>query len=103
MNGGGYKIIDCRYPYEFRGGHINSAENHFNIKDTIDLLFKKDVIDSAVSTVLILHCEFSSERAPKMAREIRKVDRTMHVYPDLKYPEIYILAGGYKQFSHKYP
>lgn len=48
--------------------------------------------------VLIFHCEFSSERGPKLARSLRNHDRGVNVYPHLHYPEIYVLKDGYKEF-----
>ncbi|XP_041123845.1 M-phase inducer phosphatase 1-like isoform X3 [Polyodon spathula] len=53
---------------------------------------------STPRTLLIFHCEFSSERGPRLCRFIRKIDRNLNVYPQLYYPEIYILKGGYKEF-----
>lgn len=48
--------------------------------------------------VIIFHCEFSSERGPRMCRFVREQDRAMNEYPALHYPELYILKGGYKDF-----
>ena len=50
--------------------------------------------------VLIFHCEFSSERGPKLSRFLRSKDRSANkdCYPHLHYPELYLLDGGYKSF-----
>lgn len=57
-------IIDCRFPYEFEGGHIKSAVN-INTTDKLEeLLFKPVITEKKV--LLIFHCEFSSERGPRM-------------------------------------
>lgn len=48
--------------------------------------------------VVVFHCEFSSERGPRMARYVRERDRAVNEYPNLHYPELYILKGGYKEF-----
>jgi len=55
--------------------------------------------------ILIFHCEFSSERAPKAMEELRKADRKLNVssYPNLYHPEIYLLQKGYKEFYTHYP
>ncbi|MGH0174796.1 UNVERIFIED_CONTAM: hypothetical protein FKN15_069188 [Acipenser sinensis] len=52
--------------------------------------------------VLVFHCEFSSERGPRMCRFVRQKDRMMNLYPNLHYPELYILKGGYKEFFPKF-
>nr|XP_025731854.1 M-phase inducer phosphatase 2-like isoform X2 [Callorhinus ursinus] len=53
--------------------------------------------------ILIFHCEFSSERGPRMCRFIRERDRAANDYPSLYYPEMYILKGGYKEFFPQHP
>lgn len=54
---------------------------------------------------MIFHCEFSSERAPKLARYLRAKDRDCNEshYPKLNFPEIYILDGGYKSYFNNFP
>ena len=46
----------------------------------------------------MFHCEFSSERGPKMSRFARQLDRDNHkdTYPALSFPEVYLLHKGYK-------
>ena len=67
-----FKIIDCRYPYEFEGGHIRGAQNLYTQEQIVDELVK---IKTEMATVkedapkrhiLVFHCEFSSERGPKL-------------------------------------
>ena len=53
--------------------------------------------------ILIFHCEFSSERGPRMCSFIRERDRASNDYPSLYYPEMYILKGGYKDFFPQHP
>lgn len=102
-----YIVIDARYPYEYDGGHIGCAKNLFLKEALIDYLFKHQIQlkDQNKRLIVIFHCEFSSERGPKLMREIRQYDRTInkHCYPSLTYPEIYLLEGGYKNFfeTHK--
>jgi hypothetical protein len=97
-----YIIIDCRYPYEYEGGHIDGALNLYLIEKLSDYLFKNPLksTDTSKRSIIIFHCEFSSERGPRLMREIRKLDRLVNKnsYPALTYPELYLLEGGYKNF-----
>uniref|UniRef100_A0A182VQL5 protein-tyrosine-phosphatase n=1 Tax=Anopheles minimus TaxID=112268 RepID=A0A182VQL5_9DIPT len=104
-----FKIIDCRYPYEFEGGHIRGAKNLYTQEQIIDELIKsKTESPNVVSCqdgamrrhIVVFHCEFSSERGPKLSRFLRNHDRTLNAdsYPALHYPEMYLLHGGYKEF-----
>jgi M-phase inducer tyrosine phosphatase len=90
-------IIDCRFEYEYEGGHIDGAVNH-NDKDLLATqLFQTPMTGR---TLLVFHCEYSAHRAPLMARHVRSEDRTANaeMYPRLTYPEVYILDGGYSAF-----
>ncbi|KAM6912488.1 M-phase inducer phosphatase 2 [Xenentodon cancila] len=93
-------VIDCRYPYEFEGGHIKGALNLHQENQVEDFLLKTPIVPSYPEkrVVIIFHCEFSSERGPRMCRFVRERDRAMNDYPKLFYPELYILKGGYKDF-----
>ncbi|TVY60743.1 M-phase inducer phosphatase [Lachnellula suecica] len=90
-------IVDCRFEYEFEGGHIDGAVN-YNDKE----LLASQLFSAALpgKTLLIFHCEYSAHRAPIMARHVRKQDRSTNAehYPKLTYPEVYILDGGYSGF-----
>ncbi|KAI9658870.1 MAG: cell division cycle- protein [Trizodia sp. TS-e1964] len=94
-------IVDCRFEYEYDGGHIEGAVN-FNDKK----LLSRKLFEPAVApkTLLVFHCEYSAHRAPIMAKFIRQHDRTVngHRYPALTYPEVYILDGGYSSFFSNY-
>jgi len=50
--------------------------------------------------VIIFHCEYSSHRAPASLRHVRKQDRIENYekYPQLFYPDLYLLHGGYHNF-----
>ncbi|ORZ08848.1 Rhodanese-like domain-containing protein, partial [Lobosporangium transversale] len=91
-------IVDCRFPYEFEGGHIKSAVNVNTTDKLEELLLQPAITDKRV--LLIFHCEFSCERGPRMARHLRNQDReanAMH-YPAVFYPEVYVMQGGYSGF-----
>ncbi|XP_025031766.1 M-phase inducer phosphatase 1 isoform X2 [Python bivittatus] len=95
-------IIDCRFPYEYEGGHIKGAINLHMEEDVEDFLLKKPIVSSGGKRVIVVfHCEFSSERAPRMCRFVRERDRLGNEYPSLHYPELYVLKGGYKDFFLK--
>ncbi|XP_065175785.1 M-phase inducer phosphatase 1-like isoform X2 [Sycon ciliatum] len=102
-----FKIIDCRFPYEYEGGHIQGAMNQYNHKEAVKFLLdgSKDLLDEdGTAPVLIFHCEFSLHRGPDMYRFIRSMDRerALERYPQLCYPEMYIMRGGYKEFHAQY-
>lgn len=94
-------IIDCRFEYEFMGGHIKNALNCNDKDEMVRKLFDEKSIGIKV---LILHCEFSHFRAPSMAKYIRERDRAINqdYYPRLTYPQVYILDGGFHGFFHSH-
>lgn len=100
-----YKIIDCRYPYEFQGGHIKGAVNLYTQNFIVEHFFNSDILsnsgmDTEKHEIIIFHCEFSSSRAPNLHRFFRNYDRHLNEkkYPFLYYPELYLLDKGYKDF-----
>lgn len=78
-----YHIIDCRFEYEYEGGHI---ENAIHVKEmgTLDELLlsessgvhaggvplpqpsRSGELGDGEQVVLIFHCEFSAKRAPTL-------------------------------------
>lgn len=67
-----FKVIDCRYPYEFEGGHIRGAQNLFTHEQILEELVNsktdtpKLVANEPKRNIIVFHCEFSSERGPKL-------------------------------------
>lgn len=77
-----YHIIDCRFEYEYSGGHIAGAINVNNTNAIENMLLKPgagmyangEALPSPSRsgegeekpTVVIFHCEFSNKRAPAM-------------------------------------
>ncbi|KAM5245788.1 M-phase inducer phosphatase 2 isoform 2-T2 [Ctenodactylus gundi] len=100
-----FVIVDCRYPYEYEGGHIKTAVNLPLERDAENFLLQSPIVPCHLDKriILIFHCEFSSERGPRMCRFIRERDRAANDYPRLYYPEMYILKGGYKEFFPQHP
>ncbi|XP_023287826.1 M-phase inducer phosphatase isoform X2 [Orussus abietinus] len=101
-----FTIVDCRYPYEFEGGHIAGAVNLYN-KDLIEQTLLDPLTntpeihpDTRKRNILVFHCEFSWKRGPNLSRFLRNIDRQRNKehYPALHYPEVYLLHGGYRQF-----
>ena len=56
-------IIDCRFEYEYKGGHIEGALNYNDKQQFANHLFEDP---QAGNTLLIFHCEYSACRAPLM-------------------------------------
>ncbi|SGY72622.1 BQ5605_C005g03191 [Microbotryum silenes-dioicae] len=108
-----YHIIDCRFDYEFDGGHIRDAVNIPELAEVEESLLHNSPPKPSTSeqapgdgkTVLIFHCEFSAKRAPTTAQHLRKQDRLKnhHDYPNIHYPEVYVLQGGYAEFYRSFP
>lgn len=78
-----YHIIDCRFDYEYAGGHIAGAINVKSMDALDELLLQEatgvyqDGMDLPVPSrsgeledgeqvVLVFHCEFSAKRAPTL-------------------------------------
>lgn len=67
-----FKVVDCRYPYEFEGGHIRGAQNFYTQEHILTELVNtktetpKLVSDEPKRNIIVFHCEFSSERGPKL-------------------------------------
>uniref|UniRef100_A0A0N5A1K6 protein-tyrosine-phosphatase n=1 Tax=Parastrongyloides trichosuri TaxID=131310 RepID=A0A0N5A1K6_PARTI len=95
-----YIIIDCRYPFEYNGGHIRGAINFYQTEGISEIFFPTDKkkAKEIENKIPIFYCEFSQKRGPTMANCLRKSDRERNVYPNLKYKEIYVLDRGYKRF-----
>ncbi|SCU94524.1 LADA_0G09054g1_1 [Lachancea dasiensis] len=99
-------VVDCRFEYEYRGGHIGVAIN-INSQSALESKFihnRKTVCTHELPPLIIFHCEFSSYRGPIMASHLRNCDRVLNYdsYPKLHYPDILIVDGGYKSFFDKY-
>ena len=60
-----FHIVDCRFPYEYEGGHIIGALN-INSMEELDRQFFTKPRVADIRVAIIFHCEFSSHRAPRM-------------------------------------
>jgi rhodanese-related sulfurtransferase len=99
----GYLIIDCRFPYEYEGGHIRGAVN-INTFEQLDALLLHETPSPTDNIVLVFHCEHSALRGPRQALYLRERDRALNRerYPQLHYPDLYILEHGYSNFFQHY-
>ncbi|NXL23089.1 MPIP2 phosphatase, partial [Setophaga kirtlandii] len=90
-------VVDCRYPYEYEGGHVKGAVNLPLQRDVEESLLEGPILpqEGGKRVILIFHCEFSVDRGPKI--------RSCHEYPRLRYPELYVLKGGYREFFFQFP
>ncbi|CAG7845963.1 SubName: Full=Related to tyrosine phosphatase-Cryptococcus neoformans var. neoformans {ECO:0000313/EMBL:CCA71084.1} [Serendipita indica DSM 11827] len=112
-----YQIIDCRFGFEYEGGHIRGAINLNKEEDIERFLFEEAAKRGRLpppsqsgtpgvrQPILIFHCEFSAKRGPTFAKHFRAKDRSKNAqhYPKLHYPELYILEGGYCSYYSAYP
>ena len=69
-----YQVIDCRFDYEYQGGHIRGAVNVNTTSEIEEVFLGANAFkpspscsgDSCKKSVLIFHCEFSAKRAPTL-------------------------------------
>ncbi|XP_015705746.1 LOW QUALITY PROTEIN: M-phase inducer phosphatase 2 [Coturnix japonica] len=112
-------IVDCRYPYEYEGGHIKGAVN-LPMEQDVEFLLKEPIVplNASKRVILIFHCEVSSERgqdgglgglwvwgpvfSPQVPPSWREKDRACNQARSCTYPELYVLKGGYREFFPQY-
>lgn len=58
-----YFVVDCRFDYEYQGGHVEGAIN-VNTTEALEHIFFNEPKTGKV--LIIFHCEFSACRAPRM-------------------------------------
>ena len=65
----------------------------------------KNEIKYGRSICIVIHCEYSSIRGPKLYDLLREYDRSVHIsdYPNLSFPNLFLLEGGYKKFYSLHP
>lgn len=111
-----FMLIDCRYPFEFEGGHIkvcqknNSAYSNINEtfqnsinffnRDQVSSFFFKEDNTPRFNKIPIFYCEFSQKRGPSMAYALREDDRKRNEahYPHCAYEEMYVVDKGFREF-----
>jgi len=86
-----FVILDCRFDYEFFGGHLRGAVK-CPTRTSIEEIFEQ--YEHVENVKFILHCELSVCRAPRAADYLACLfDR----YVGRK-PTFYIMNGGYSRF-----
>ncbi|CAL8088971.1 unnamed protein product [Calicophoron daubneyi] len=112
VKSGRLMMVDCRYPYEYNGGHIRGAVNLAEWPKLRRFFFGTETraserakIPKPSRTTFVLHCEFSTQRAPQLFHLLRNYDRSIHMnfYPALRFPKVYVLRGGYAAFYQAHP
>jgi rhodanese-related sulfurtransferase len=105
-------VVDCRYSYEFNGGHIRGAVNITlpHVEDQLREMFfgQRTGVPATAQpgksrTVVLFHCEFSVSRGPKTMQRFREIDRSLNVHPALSYEQVYLINGGYQDFFVAHP
>jgi rhodanese-related sulfurtransferase len=91
------RVVDARSATEYAKGHIESAHNAQTAAQLAALL---PLAGGPGNVGVVIHCEYTSRRAPALAQEFRGQDRQFHKADDspLSYPELYLLEGGYCAF-----
>lgn len=104
------EVIDCRFPFEFEGGHIKGARNLWQPEQLIRHFFlsrSRGALEEQAQRVVLFHCEFSSQRAPDQFAMLRTVEHELHMQRfgnvDTYFPHAMIIKGGYKEFYTNFP
>jgi M-phase inducer tyrosine phosphatase len=94
-------VIDARFEYEYAGGHINNAIN-FRSRAEMENVYSHF---RECNFAVVFYCEFSHTRGRTLMTAFREYDRMVHIdqYPELSYPRIFLLKGGYQRFYAELP
>jgi len=99
-----YAIIDARFAYEYKGGHIEGSRSFPPLESSAMLLWASEYAeahsDTDLPAVVIVHCEFSKLRGPKAAKRLTRHFKTL---PPQNRPVVYILEAGYCKFVSCHP
>ncbi|CAL2043868.1 unnamed protein product [Caenorhabditis brenneri] len=89
-----YIVIDCRYPFEYSGGHLLNAINEYDTQKIGNLFFDSNGTPQH-QKIPIFYCEFSEKRAPSMANSLRRLDRALNNYPRVSFSQLLVVDKGY--------
>jgi M-phase inducer tyrosine phosphatase len=96
-------VIDCRFDYEYNGGHIPGAININTTAAVEELLLRSNTEkpkpsvsgDSMNKTILVFHCEFSAKRAPTLCVQLFSHITLLPIIRSwMPAPNIYVLKIG---------
>ena len=79
----------------------NSNKNFMEILDSNEQILNNR-LKKETEIIFIFYCEFSSERGPKMYNFFRNHDRSVNQYPNLHYPQTYVMKGGFSKFHDNF-
>lgn len=89
-------IVDCRWDYEYDGGHIRGAVHYQDAQQLVqDLLVRKIFKQHQI----IFYCEYSEVRSVRMAQYFR----TLNMEARFPFDNIQILENGYHCFYPRHP
>ncbi|ELP93111.1 dual specificity phosphatase ibp1, putative [Entamoeba invadens IP1] len=94
-------ILDARFPFEYEQGHIINSINVWNDTTLAQQMKPFDTWCSEENRVVVVYCEFSKTRGPKIANLLQEMDfiRMESLgLSELNFPEVYLLEGGFKYF-----
>ena len=89
-------ILDCRFEYEYKGGHIKDAINITTYDELLKIYDENK--ENGEKTCVVFYCDFGCNRSRIEYSAFREHDRNNNIYPKLCFPNIFVLEGGYKRF-----
>jgi hypothetical protein len=100
-----FQVIDCRFDFEYEGGHIRGALHMKNLEEVVQHFLVQNLPRPNSTTALIFHCEFSTNRGPDALRGFRGEDVSANWMQSQqgRYPEVYLLYKGYREFFKQCP
>uniref|UniRef100_A0A0N5CEH5 protein-tyrosine-phosphatase n=1 Tax=Strongyloides papillosus TaxID=174720 RepID=A0A0N5CEH5_STREA len=97
-----FMLIDCRFPYQYKVGHIKGAVNFYDIYEIMNFFFPQNGEKNIDTVRKIPIFYYTESKEPLMISKLREIDSEKKMYPN-----IYLLDGGYEKFYkekiyHKY-
>ncbi|EDQ90044.1 uncharacterized protein MONBRDRAFT_31958 [Monosiga brevicollis MX1] len=99
-------VLDCRFSFEYDGGHILNAQRAWLREHVLNHLFYNPQVPFTEThrTAVVFHCEFSAQRGPDQYEFARCLDDIFsHGTGQRLWPNMFILEKGYREFYKNYP